>query len=73
MIVFFFLPYYAKNNDALITKHILKINTDEMKSWLNDDDIFGCRDVSGYLIEEGYDVTMPQDSERQQSAEHRRG
>lgn len=44
-----------------------------MKSWLNDDDIFGCRDVSGYLIEEGYDVTMPQDSERQQSAEHRRG
>lgn len=57
-------PYYAKNNDALITKHILKTNTDGMKSWLNDNDIFivdrGFRDVSGYLIEEGYEVKMPQ-------------
>ncbi|XP_065939474.1 uncharacterized protein, partial [Magallana gigas] len=57
-------PYYAKNIDALITKHILKTNTDGMKSWLNDNDIFivdrGFRDVSGYLIEEGYEVKMPQ-------------
>lgn len=47
--------YHAKNNDALITKHILKTNTDGMKSWLSDNDIFivdrGLRDVSEYLIE----------------------
>ena len=57
-------PYYAKNNDASITKHILKTNTEGMKSWLNDNDIFivdrGFRDVSAYLVEEGFNVEMPQ-------------
>ena len=57
-------PYYAKNNDGSITKHILKTNTEGMKSWLNDNDIFivdrGFRDVSAYLVEEGFNVEMPQ-------------
>ena len=32
-------PYYARNNDASITKHMMKTNTEGMKSWLNDYDI----------------------------------
>ena len=53
---------YAKNNDASITKHILKTNTKGMKFRLNDNDIFildrGFRDLSAYLIEEGFNVEM---------------
>ncbi|XP_062613814.1 uncharacterized protein LOC134275560 [Saccostrea cucullata] len=56
-------PYYAKNNDTSITKHILKTNSEGMKVWLNDNDIFivdrGFRDVSAYLKEEGFNVEMP--------------
>ena len=62
-IILYYILYYARNNDASITKHMMKTNTEGMMTWLNDDDIFivdrGFREVTQYLQEEGFGVEMP--------------
>ncbi|XP_061176014.1 uncharacterized protein LOC133184966 [Saccostrea echinata] len=58
-------PYLAdsKNNDASILKHIILHNTEEMKSWLKEDDVFvvdrGFRDTGDVLEDLGIQMEMP--------------
>ena len=58
-------PYLAdtKNNDASILRHMLKTNVEEMKSWVNENDIFvvdrGFRDAIDMLAEMGINAEMP--------------
>ena len=58
-------PYLAdgKNNDAQILNHIIKTNTEEVRSWVKNDDIFvvdrGFRDSLPLLKEIGIKAEMP--------------
>ncbi|XP_062620784.1 uncharacterized protein LOC134282405, partial [Saccostrea cucullata] len=58
-------PYLAdaKNNDASILRHMILHNTEEMKSWLKEDDVFvvdrGFRDVGDVLGDLGIQMEMP--------------
>ncbi|XP_061196609.1 uncharacterized protein LOC133204881 [Saccostrea echinata] len=64
-IVSVFGPYLAdpRNNDALILNHSVKSNTEEMKSWIREDDVFvvdrGFRDSEDMLTDLGIKVEMP--------------
>ncbi|KAH3783932.1 hypothetical protein DPMN_161882 [Dreissena polymorpha] len=58
-------PYLAnsKNNDASILHHIIKINIEEIKNWVKENDIFvvdrGFRDATSLLEELGIHAQMP--------------
>lgn len=58
-------PYLAdgRNNDANITKHMLKTNTENIKDWFQDDDVLvvdrGFRDVTELLNDAGIKTEMP--------------
>ena len=58
-------PFYAdgKNNDAAITKHMFMTNSDNIKSWLKEGDIFildrGFRDALPFLSECGIRTESP--------------
>ncbi|CAC5392909.1 unnamed protein product [Mytilus coruscus] len=58
-------PYFAdaKNNDASILKHMLKSNIEEIKVWVEKDDVFvidrGFRDSIEALEELGIQAEMP--------------
>lgn len=46
-------PYFAKDNDASILNHAMKSNIEDIRSWIQDDDVFivdrGVRDSITYL------------------------
>ncbi|XP_062600940.1 uncharacterized protein LOC134262562 [Saccostrea cucullata] len=56
-------PYLARNNDASIIKHIMKSNIEDIRNWVQEDDIFivdrGFRDSMDYLEELGIQAHMP--------------
>jgi hypothetical protein len=58
-------PYLAdaKNNDASILNHSIQSNTDEIKGWVKEDDIFvvdrGFRDSESLLQDIGIRMEMP--------------
>ena len=58
-------PYLAdsKNNDASILNHMLKSNVEEMKEWVNEEDVFivdrGFRDSLELLDDLGIQAKMP--------------
>lgn len=69
-------PYFAKDNDASILNHIMKSNIEDIRSWIQDDDVFivdrGFRDSITYLQDLGIKVEMPsfmEKGERQMSTE----
>ena len=71
-------PYLAdaKNNDASILTHIIKNNIDDIKHWVNENDIFivdrGFRDALPLLEEIGKKGVMPKflkKGEKQMSTE----
>ncbi|XP_061196000.1 uncharacterized protein LOC133204277 [Saccostrea echinata] len=56
-------PYLARNNDASIIKHIMKSNVEDIRNWVQEEDIFiidrGFRDSIDYLEELGIQAHMP--------------
>ncbi|KAJ8314676.1 hypothetical protein KUTeg_006826, partial [Tegillarca granosa] len=58
-------PYMADfyNNDANIVKHMMETNSDDIKDWLQENDVMvvdrGFRDAVNYLQENGFKVEMP--------------
>ena len=58
-------PYFADsaNNDASITRHVMKTNSDEINNWLEPNDVFivdrGFRDVLEFLRSLGFQCEMP--------------
>ncbi|CAC5360913.1 unnamed protein product [Mytilus coruscus] len=56
-------PYLSRNNDASILNHMMKCNVDDVKSFVNDKDIFvvdrGFRDSITLLEELGIKAAMP--------------
>ena len=58
-------PYYADgyNNDASIIKHAFKTNCEEIKDWLNEEDVLivdrGFRDAEQFLKDLNFKVEMP--------------
>ncbi|CAC5369412.1 unnamed protein product [Mytilus coruscus] len=56
-------PYLSRNNDASILNHMMKCNVDDIKSFVNDKDIFvvdrGFRDSITLLEELGIKAAMP--------------
>ena len=71
-------PYLAddKNNDASILTHIIKNNIDDIKHWVNENDVFivdrGFRDALPLLEEIGIKGEMPKflkKGEKQMSTE----
>jgi hypothetical protein len=56
-------PYIAKNNDASILNHIMKQNVEDIRNWVQGDDIFvvdrGFRDSLEYLEQLGIKAEMP--------------
>jgi hypothetical protein len=56
-------PYLAKNNDATILTHIMKSNIEDIRNWVQENDIFivdrGFRDSLDYLEELGIQAKMP--------------
>ena len=72
-------PYLAdgKNNDASILNHILNQNVEDIKSWIEEDDIFmvdrGFQDSLSLLEDLGIKAEMPRFlSKGQKTNEHRR-
>lgn len=56
-------PYLARNNYASILTHIMKSNIEDIRNWVQEDDIFivdrGFRDSLDYLEELGIQAKMP--------------
>lgn len=56
-------PYFAKDNDASILTHIMRSNLEDIRNWVEEDDVFivdrGFRDSLTYLEELGIQVKMP--------------
>ncbi|XP_056002877.1 uncharacterized protein LOC130049408 isoform X1 [Ostrea edulis] len=56
-------PYLARNNDATILNHIMRSNIEDIRNWVNENDIFvvdrGFRDSLDYLQEMGICAKMP--------------
>ncbi|VDI73743.1 Hypothetical predicted protein [Mytilus galloprovincialis] len=56
-------PYLSRNNDASILNHMMKCNVDDIKSFVNENDIFvvdrGFRDSISLLEELGIKAAMP--------------
>ncbi|XP_056011994.1 uncharacterized protein LOC125671681 [Ostrea edulis] len=70
-------PYLARNNDATILNHIMRSNIEDIRSWVNENDIFvvdrGFRDSLDYLQEMGICAKMPtflRKGEKQMSTEN---
>ncbi|KAK3085070.1 hypothetical protein FSP39_023793 [Pinctada imbricata] len=58
-------PYLSdgKNNDAKIIEHIMKCNTEDVKNWIDENDVFivdrGFRDALPFLSSLGINAEMP--------------
>uniref|UniRef100_K1QXM2 Uncharacterized protein n=1 Tax=Magallana gigas TaxID=29159 RepID=K1QXM2_MAGGI len=56
-------PYFAKDNDASILTHMMRSNLEDIRNWVEEDDVFivdrGFRDSLTYLEELGIQVKMP--------------
>ena len=56
-------PYLARNNDAAILNHIMRTNVEDIRGWVQEEDIFivdrGFRDSISYLEEMGIKAEMP--------------
>ncbi|KAK3102132.1 hypothetical protein FSP39_009062 [Pinctada imbricata] len=56
-------PYLARNNDASILNHILETNVEDIRGWIQEDDVFivdrGFRDSAAYLEKLGIKAEMP--------------
>ena len=56
-------PYFAKDNDASILKHIMKTNAEDIRQWIQPEDTFivdrGFRDSLAYLEELEVKAQMP--------------
>ena len=70
-------PYFARDNDAAILKHIMARNIEDIREWVEEKDVFvvdrGFRDSLSYLEELGIKAEMPsfmQKGESQQTTEN---